>query len=144
MFRGRCGRNLLTLFVVVVIPSQCLLTGTYKLKLILCVFMAYCFQTCKDHSAPQTTPEILFTPPQVDLPCVVDVFLIAEKAGVLLVKPSMSRLARSKAPPPLDLPLRLYVGINSSRVQNQKYTLCLYTERKPVNMVNVKSQIYKF
>lgn len=96
--------------------SQCLLTGTYKLKLILSVFMAYCFQTCKDHSAPQTTPEILFTPPRVDLPCVVDVFLIAEKAGVLLVKPSMSRLARSRAPPPLDLPLRLYVQSPESKI----------------------------
>lgn len=92
---------------------SCFFVAKHNMNL-LCTqpaFLAYCFQTHKDLSAPKSTPKILFTPPSAGPPSVL--LLIAEKAGGLLVKPGASRL--SCGPPET-----LHGGISLSGVQPQE------------------------
>ncbi len=98
------------------------------------LFLAHCFQTHKDHSDPKSTPKksSLHRLNWTSL-CAVDVFLIAEKAGGLLVKPQASRLSGGAGPPTYCGPPEtlLYAGISLSGVRPSEIRFMF--ERKPVN-----------
>lgn len=86
-------------------------------------FLADCFQTHKDHSAPNLTPKILFTPPWLDLPL----------CGSLLLRKQVACWINPKHPdcpaPPRD---PAWGGL-AFPVCTDKLHVCTHTERKPVN-----------